>query len=922
MNRSVFFSVLFMAIAGLHGQHTYAQQSPGVKLRSLSSALNDLREKKPVEKLYLQTDKPYYNAGDTLRFKGYLLNADYFTPSTNSGLLYVELDNELGKNVKRIMVPVENGLTWGDIALDSADVPNGTYTLRAYTNWMRNFGNDYIFEKIITVLQPSNNPLLAKANFIQAGNKVEGRLQFSFLDGGTFSFKDLEIKVMRGKRNLSKNKIITGPDGGVGFNFTVPEGEDALLIRAATATNGVLSIPVTVNRKENTDLQFMPEGGHLVAGLSCKVGFKAIGEDGKGVAVSGNIVDSKGNQVINFKSAHAGMGSISFTPAPGEKYTAIIDGVNKPYVLPAVKPAGTTLAVKNAGADSLQFIINSTPGIKHPFYLIAHARGVVCYAQTISSVNVKASVAKRLFPTGIVRFSLLNDAGEPVNERLAFIDHHDDLHISVTPHLPAYGIRDSIGLNITVTDKDNKPATGSFSIAVTDAGQVKPDSLGSNILNNMLFTSDLKGIVEEPGYYFAGNNDTDLDNLLLTQGWVGYDWKEAIAPASSFEYQPEKEFIVSGTVVSAFGKPIEKSSIFLASNRPIIVRDTITGKDGRFVFKGLFPVDTAIFKLQARNKNNREFNVAIKVDENVAPAFNKALPVKPWYVDTDSILLNNSRSKVIESIALSGLGGNMLKEVNIRSKKTIKDSKNLNGPGEADYIIDEDELKQKPSKTTLEEMLIEKFPNFKPIGGLWGGRILGGGFFTRPLPYLIGTKKIRLIFDGIPLDRLHPTPELGGKDRYNIIRSVLNYFTAEDVSGIEIMESTKYLNAYHGSIEGGSYEYLNISADSYVYIEITTRTKQGPWMKVTPGTYLHRPVPFTLPKQFYSPKYTAKTKTTAIGTDLRSTIFWEPNVITDKDGKAKLSFYSADKAANYTVIVEGANLDGALGFGKQQIKIK
>jgi hypothetical protein len=109
---------------------------------------------------------------------------------------------------------------------------------------------------------------------------------------------------------------------------------------------------------------------------------------------------------------------------------------------------------------------------------------------------------------------------------------------------------------------------------------------------------------------------------------------------------------------------------------------------------------------------------------------------------------------------------------------------------------------------------------------------------------------------------------------------------------------------------------------AFAYFEITTRAKKGPFMQVTPGTYLHKTLPFSLAKQFYSPRYNVKNKSAGVGTDLRSTIFWEPNIITDKDGKATLSFYSADKAADYTVLIEGADLDGTLGFGKQQITVK
>src|SRR6202789_4503927 len=106
---------------------------------------DSLQQHLPVEKLYLQTDKAVYTVGDTIWFKGYLFNANYLRFSSRSGLMYVELANDSNETVFRRMVPVDYGITYGQIAIDGKDIPEGSYTLRAYTNWQRNFGEDYIF---------------------------------------------------------------------------------------------------------------------------------------------------------------------------------------------------------------------------------------------------------------------------------------------------------------------------------------------------------------------------------------------------------------------------------------------------------------------------------------------------------------------------------------------------------------------------------------------------------------------------------------------------------------------------------------------------------------------------------------------------------------------------------------------------------
>ena len=157
-------------------------------------------------------------------------------------------------------------------------------------------------------------------------------------------------------------------------------------------------------------------------------------------------------------------------------------------------------------------------------------------------------------------------------------------------------------------------------------------------------------------------------------------------------------------------------------------------------------------------------------------------------------------------------------------------------------------------------------------------------------------------------------------ERKQYIKPLLNYYTAEDIIGIELMFQPKYNMSYTVPVGQNILKAPNF--DTHAYIEITTRGNRGPFMKVTPGTYLYKTLAFTMPKQFYSPKYTAKNKNTAVGNDMRSTIFWEPDIITDANGKATVSFYSADKAATYSVIVEGADMSGALGYKKAEIEVR
>ena len=187
---------------------------------------------------------------------------------------------------------------------------------------------------------------------------------------------------------------------------------------------------------------------------------------------------------------------------------------------------------------------------------------------------------------------------------------------------------------------------------------------------------------------------------------------------------------------------------------------------------------------------------------------------------------------------------------------------------------------------------------------------------------------MKLIVDGMSVSKAisHPTPAVNAS--FFDMRDYLKSHSAEDVKGIEIIHTAGYAAAYLSRFDPGdviiramSYTPpIDISASDIAFVEITTRGGHGPVVDFTPGMYLYKPLPFSLPKQFYSPRYTAKNKDTAFK-DYRSIIFWAPNVLTDKDGKATVSFFAADKKGTYTVIVEGMDGNGAVGSTRSKINI-
>jgi len=624
-------------------------------LAMITAPLDSFNKRLPVEKVYLHLDKPYYNIGDTLWFKSYLVDRVNMTPSHLSGLLYVELDNDSSEVVRRISIPIKDGAGWGQIPLPRAIFQEGGYTLRAYTNWMQNFGEDYVFNQRLYLAVPSSNTWLVKSSATIDKDQLQVDIKLNRPDklASPVSFRKVEVKIFDDWHYIYKETMQTGIDGSLKFSQPLKEKMVDKRFRVQISSldqvdgNKVVQVPLSINRKQNIDLQFLPEGGNLVGGLKSVVGFKTIGEDGKGTPVAGSIYDSKNTEVASFTTMHNGMGSLEFTPKANEVYTArLSQPIVKSFDFPKISSIGTVMHVSNPEQGETITVnlagINSLP-TDSVCYLIGTSRGVVYYSRKVDANQPVYNIDKKLFPTGIARVTLFKGK-RPLNERAVFIDNHDQLSIKITPNKTSYVKRDSVGLEIEVKDKSGIPVQGNFSLAVTDDSQVRPDSVGNySMAASLLINSELKGNIETPGYYINRKDKLAwqaLDNLMLTQGWTGYDWKAVFAPAKPTKFDMQKEFKVTGKVTNVANNPIPNASVLISSQKPQFVTTVTADAEGKYEFKDLPQIDSGSFFLQASKANGKKMSFGdISVDKFKAPTIPSTLkdPIMPWYVNSDSV---------------------------------------------------------------------------------------------------------------------------------------------------------------------------------------------------------------------------------------------------------------------------------------------
>lgn len=666
------------------------------------------------------------------------------------------------------------------------------------------------------------------------------------------------------------------------------------------------------------DLQFLPEGGNFIVGKRQCLGFKALDVFGKGIDLSGRIENSKKQLITPFNTERNGMGMCWLTPEPNEKYVAILDN-GRTYELPTARVSGTLLQVNNNyHADSMEVIVDASPDLYDKDYFFrASAKGISC---AYGSVRLRHQpyrrvIAKNAFPSGICRYTLYDNKNLPVNERVVFVWHNDTLQLSVSTHKPVYENRDSVDVLLTTKNEKNEPIQAALSAAVIDTGRVPYKKYVENIISYMMLSSDLRGNIEEPAYYIDEPYSNATEALMLTQGWVQYN-RFFTKPA----YAYETEFAVTGKVLNILNKPVVNSamSLFAKDGRyNSFFMEANTDKSGRFVFNNFPPITTDSMSLLIKglNRKGKSFGIGVEVDLPGFPVYK----FKPARVAIPSIVHDTVAMSYIKqenNLHKKEFGKEYLQEVIVTARARVKGSKNLNEDGGSDLVINEKILAQMPKESLL-DVLRKELKGFHK------------GTFPRTMyqTYKVNGDIAVFVIDGYNISQYYEPFNHTISAYVDYLNTYLNYISAEDIAGIEFMSSSKYTSAYetewstpHYNATGGKGTFLSSVLLKYVFIEVTTYSGNGAFYKKVPGIYLYKPLAPVVARSFYAPRY--NTTDTSSTPDYRATVYWKPDILTDKNGEARFSFYTSDSKSGYLVIVQGADLTGKVGFALLPLYIR
>ena len=854
-------------------QFSIAQISASnVYVDSLAARVERFGTGLPQEKVYLHIDNTCYFMGDTIWYKAYVTRSDKGWLTDLSKIMYVELLTPDGYLVERQQLKMEDGTAHGAFTLTDS-LYAGYYELRAYTRWMLNFGR-YEHPHSKYTEDMFYNEQMAR-DFFRDYDKLYSRV-FPVFDkpkeDGRYT-KDMTVRPMRRYYKARKGK---------------PE----------------------------IDLRFYPEGGHLIAGTNGRVAFEINDEEGKHLEAELSIMDSRGKEITQTRTLNRGRGVFTLTDMkPNEEYKARLhyQGYDYEVKLPKVEKEGYALHVERKDSV-LRMIIQGTNENKEELGIQIQCNGV---SKAVRKLPPNATGKDTIdiywasLPTGVNQITLFNAEGRVYADRLFFVNHHDydQPLVNVEGIKQEYAPFEPIELRMKLLRHQD----ADISLAIRDHATDETTYDNGTMLTEMLLASEIKGFVENPGWYFEADDSLHrqaLDLLMMVQGWRRHDWKMmAGAEKTQFEFLPEKIQTLCGSVYkthsqhvnykTSLSKPekeVKVSASFIQNDK--IVEASQTTTKGNFYMPSAVISENYILFLNATDTTkSKKHRIRMRkkgfMDEQAYPEFyvklNPFFPVfpKPYCYYRDAAF--EEKFPIQDSISADSSTDRILNTIIVRSKRGGLRKLDL---GKPTLVID----------------AYEAF-NLAADYGLIPGMFTPRAFSRQIATAYIGDMGMyRHYYIEVRLDGKQATT----RPEYKIPH-------VEILSNAQMSMSNAQMKKYHR---------LRHLDKLYIYTDYVPR-EQGSWKysqtnqpevvidyRLLPNdgvrpTYRDRRYAakgYSVCTEFYSPDYSKKPMPDT--KDYRRTLYWTPKVKFNNKGEAVIRLYNNSKKTVIAVEAEGIITDG------------
>lgn len=673
--------------------------------------------------------------------------------------------------------------------------------------------------------------------------------------------------------------------------------------KKAKADNNITPSKTTTALKKDTkkhidkpDIKFYPEGGYCVIDQPNNIAFEVKSKTYGDIKINGVIKDEQGNEIVDFKTASLNLGVFLLIPEAGKSYFACVEVNNKEvkYPLPKALEKGNVLQVINK-KDHL--IIKTSSTEDNGLYgtsIVAHQRGELLF-QKFEENNKKESIIKlpyKNLQNGIAHITLFNNNGEPIAERLVFIDSPSNLLTnSINISKKEFSTRKKVDVSLNVKNTSGKKVLSSLSMAVRDLKTYPYNSRTGNIKTWLLLNSDLRGEIKNPNYFFEKNNDPRrkylLDLTMLTHGWRRFTWPEILnkQKTDSLKYKPEVGLFISGTTkylkrpYTEFSAPTRLT--FMGKN---IFQENIKQSDtlgkfkyGPYIFFDSIPVLIEARKDKFKSTKRKSRDVVILVNQN------KNKNSSPY----SSVLFNKSEQDK--------------KELQLKNFKKISQYISEEKFKFSQKVQELREIEIKAKRKTELEKRSEEMDNLTDYGS--------------PI-------------NGQRLDLLNDVTAPGSLTAFDIVSQMNGVITYSDTIYLRrqnnpakiVMDGLEVDSSFLTSINGDEISFIDIltgtdaatfsnAASGVVALYSNTGNVGSRNVKRKPGIIDFQATGFYTAREFYSPDHVNDFELIN-EIDLRTTLHWEPLIRTKTTEDTQISFFTSDLRSDYLIEIEGISDDG------------
>ena len=861
MYRIFAFILLLLTAAQSKAQEVSAHDSTAVsRLAAFVRNVNAFNAAYPQERVYLHFDNTGYFIGENMWFKAYVVAGPFRKLTDMSGVLYVELLTPEGRIAQSCKLKIENGQACGRFQLGHL-LHAGYYEVRAYTRMMLNWDEAGVFSRVFPIFdkaKTTNDYLNPKMTLGQRSQKIPEERQKS----------DLKVKKM--------------------------------------------------------NMLFFPEGGNIISSLKQKVAFKVFSEDGRGQQVDGFITDTKGNKISQFRTLKNGIGTCTIVEYEDEPYKASfnLNGKDYEFDLPKAHPNGYAIGITSTEEKTKIHLQRNVSEEENVGLAISNGGSVYFFHKPeFSGEQFALSIDREALRDGVNQITLFNDEGKVMCQRMVFKRPSAPLHFTASFDKESYKPFDKVTLSFELTDSAHKPVPATFSLAVRDADTNLPGSHTGNALNNLLLSSELKGFIEDIDYYFEADDEEHnlaLDNLMLTQGWYRYNWEQMENPQLfKTDHYIEEGLIISGKLSSVMrhkNRGGSKISVILYDKEKGLTKKgrATTDSIGHFAFQSEDFYGRWQMYIRTTGSNQSEMQrkeMNVHLDRQFSPESRAYEPLDTWmYLQEneknkeEATNENTPDRRKLDKYKYE----NLIPETVITAEKRWMEGKAIK---EANIVYDLEEERTREDDTG--ELYLETlFDYLERTNRYFTFDINEEGnhdcyYKNREIQWIIDNQDYSLT----------DIETINAKD----IEAILindkfgSAWKHSPFTGLDSINGTSSADAQNDApVEGSSAEEMpdyaklsdSINRKVLVYLYIDKNAKKdriGERNTVVQG--------FTKYVGFYSPDYEALVLPDE--KDFRRTLYWNPNITTDQNGKAKATFYNNGQCTLMEIDAQTITADGS-----------